>query len=112
MSVASTGKGDLAPFSEVAHRYTSGVDDEAIAYTAESFRKLRKELETQDPAAVRHVREQFVAILDQIAKDPERAAALAQMTSRQRIAEIARMTIKPAESALAAPAAPPPRQVS
>ena len=52
------------------------------------------------------------AILDQIAKDPERAAALAQMTSRQRIAEIARMTIKPAESALAAPAAPAPRQVS
>ncbi len=49
-------------------------------------------------------------ILDQIAKDPEKAAALAQMTSRQRIAEIARMTIKPAESALAA--APAPRQVS
>lgn len=40
-----SGKGDLKPFAQVAHRYCSGVDDEAVAYTAESFRKLRGELE-------------------------------------------------------------------
>lgn len=40
-----SGKGDLKPYAQVCHRYVSGVDDEAIGYTAESFRKLRKELE-------------------------------------------------------------------
>jgi S-DNA-T family DNA segregation ATPase FtsK/SpoIIIE len=39
-----SGKGDLKPFAQVAHRYVSGVDDEAIAYTRESFAKLRGEL--------------------------------------------------------------------
>ncbi len=40
-----SGKGDLKPFSRVAHRYTSGIDDEAIGYTAKSMRMLRAELE-------------------------------------------------------------------
>ncbi len=40
-----SGKGDLKPFAQIAHRYTSGVDDEAIEYTATSFQMLRKELE-------------------------------------------------------------------
>lgn len=40
-----SGKGDLRPFAQVSHRYCSGVDDEAIGYTAESFRLLRRELE-------------------------------------------------------------------
>ena len=40
-----SGKGDLKPFAQIAHRYTSGVDDEAIEYTAKSFQMLRKELE-------------------------------------------------------------------
>lgn len=39
------GKGDLEPFAQVCHRYTSGLDDEAIAYAAESARLLRVELE-------------------------------------------------------------------
>jgi hypothetical protein len=37
-------RGD-AGHAQVCHRYASGVDDEAVAYTAESFRLLRKELE-------------------------------------------------------------------
>jgi DNA segregation ATPase FtsK/SpoIIIE, S-DNA-T family len=40
-----SGKGDLKPFAQISHRYTSGVDDEAIGYTAKSFQLLRKELE-------------------------------------------------------------------
>jgi DNA segregation ATPase FtsK/SpoIIIE, S-DNA-T family len=40
-----SGKGDLKSYAQVAHRYTSGVDDEAIAYTRKSFRLLREELE-------------------------------------------------------------------
>ena len=40
-----SGKGDLRPFAQVSHRYCSGVDDEAIGHTAESFRLLRRELE-------------------------------------------------------------------
>ncbi|MFC4910911.1 hypothetical protein [Actinomadura gamaensis] len=39
------GKGDLEPLAQVCHRYTSGMDDEAVAYTAESARLLRAELE-------------------------------------------------------------------
>ncbi len=40
-----SGKGDLKPFADIAHRYCSGVDDEAIGYTAQSFKMLRKEVE-------------------------------------------------------------------
>jgi len=40
-----SGKGDLRPFAQVSHRYCSGVDDEAVGYTAESFKMLRRELE-------------------------------------------------------------------
>ena len=39
------GKGDLEPLAQVCHRYCSGLDDDAIAYAAESARKLRAELE-------------------------------------------------------------------
>jgi len=39
------GKGDLEPLAQVCHRYVSGLDDEAIAYTAESARMLRAELD-------------------------------------------------------------------
>lgn len=39
------GKGDLAPLGKVAHRYVSGVDDESLAYAAESARLLRTEVE-------------------------------------------------------------------
>ena len=39
------GKGDLEPLAQVCHRYVSGLDDESIAYAAESFRMLRKELD-------------------------------------------------------------------
>jgi len=41
------GKGDLEPFARVSHRYVSGLDDEAIAYAAESLRMLRRELDTR-----------------------------------------------------------------
>jgi len=40
-----SGKGDLEPFAQVSHRYVSGLDDEAIAYAAQSVRLLRKDLE-------------------------------------------------------------------
>ncbi len=39
------GKGDLEPFAQVCHRYCSGLDDEAVAYAADSARMLRAELE-------------------------------------------------------------------
>jgi S-DNA-T family DNA segregation ATPase FtsK/SpoIIIE len=39
------GKGDLEPLAQVCHRYVSGLDDESIAYAAESLRMLRKELD-------------------------------------------------------------------
>jgi S-DNA-T family DNA segregation ATPase FtsK/SpoIIIE len=38
------GKGDLEPLAKVCHRYVSGLDDESIAYTAESLALLRTEL--------------------------------------------------------------------
>lgn len=38
------GKGDLEPLAQVCHRYTSGVDDDAVAYAAESVRKLKAEV--------------------------------------------------------------------
>jgi S-DNA-T family DNA segregation ATPase FtsK/SpoIIIE len=39
------GKGDLEPLAQVCHRYVSGLDDESIAYAAESLAMLRRELE-------------------------------------------------------------------
>jgi S-DNA-T family DNA segregation ATPase FtsK/SpoIIIE len=39
------GKGDLEPVAQVCHRYCSGLDDESIAYAAESARLLKVELE-------------------------------------------------------------------
>jgi DNA segregation ATPase FtsK/SpoIIIE, S-DNA-T family len=38
------GSGDLDPLEKVCHRFCSGVDDESIAYTAESLRLLRAEI--------------------------------------------------------------------
>jgi S-DNA-T family DNA segregation ATPase FtsK/SpoIIIE len=40
-----SGKGDLEPFAQVSHRYCSGLDDDSIAYAAESAVMLRRELE-------------------------------------------------------------------
>jgi S-DNA-T family DNA segregation ATPase FtsK/SpoIIIE len=39
-----SGKGDLEPFAQVSHRYCSGMDDESVAYAAESARLLKEEL--------------------------------------------------------------------
>jgi DNA segregation ATPase FtsK/SpoIIIE, S-DNA-T family len=39
------GKGDLEPLAQVCHRYVSSLDDESIAYSAESLRLLRAELQ-------------------------------------------------------------------
>jgi DNA segregation ATPase FtsK/SpoIIIE, S-DNA-T family len=44
------GAGDLEPLAQVCHRYVSGLDDEAIAYAAESARKLRAEVDRRGPA--------------------------------------------------------------
>ena len=44
------GKGDLEPFAQVAYRYCSGLDDDAIAYTAESLRLLRAEFTARSKA--------------------------------------------------------------
>lgn len=44
------GKGDLEALAQVCHRYCSGLDDEAIAYTAESLRLLRTELDRRSVA--------------------------------------------------------------
>jgi DNA segregation ATPase FtsK/SpoIIIE, S-DNA-T family len=38
-----SGKGDLDPLAKICHRYTSGLDDESIAYAAESARLLKAE---------------------------------------------------------------------
>jgi DNA segregation ATPase FtsK/SpoIIIE, S-DNA-T family len=38
------GKGDLEPLAQVSYRYCSGLDDEAIAYAADSVSILRAEL--------------------------------------------------------------------
>ena len=38
------GSGDLDPLERVCHRFVSGVDDESIAYAAESLRLLRAEV--------------------------------------------------------------------
>ena len=39
------GSGDLDPLEQVSHRFVSGVDDESIAYAAESLKLLRAEIE-------------------------------------------------------------------
>ena len=39
------GSGDLDPLERVAHRFTSGIHDEAIGYAAESLKLLRAEIE-------------------------------------------------------------------
>jgi DNA segregation ATPase FtsK/SpoIIIE, S-DNA-T family len=44
------GKGDLEPLAQVAHRYTSGLDEESLSYVAESVRLLRRELERRSAA--------------------------------------------------------------
>jgi S-DNA-T family DNA segregation ATPase FtsK/SpoIIIE len=41
------GKGDLDPLGQVCDRYVSGLDDDSIAYAAESARLLRAELEAR-----------------------------------------------------------------
>ncbi|MGW3351265.1 cell division protein FtsK [Nonomuraea rubra] len=38
------GTGDLDPYDKVCHRYVSGIEDEAIAYAADSLTLLRKEV--------------------------------------------------------------------
>jgi S-DNA-T family DNA segregation ATPase FtsK/SpoIIIE len=38
------GTGDLDPFEQCAHRFISGIDDESIAYAAESLKRLRAEV--------------------------------------------------------------------
>ena len=38
------GSGDLDPLEQCSHRFVSGIDDEAIAYAAESLRLLRAEI--------------------------------------------------------------------
>ena len=43
------GAGDLEPLAQVCHRYVSGLDDEAIAYVAESCRMLRAEVDRRGP---------------------------------------------------------------
>lgn len=39
------GSGDLDPLEQVSHRFVSGIDDASIAYTAESLKLLRAEIE-------------------------------------------------------------------
>ncbi|HMH91916.1 MAG TPA: hypothetical protein VK586_12640 [Streptosporangiaceae bacterium] len=45
-----SGTGDLEPLARVCHRYCSGMDDESIAYAAESARMLRNEVERRQGA--------------------------------------------------------------
>jgi S-DNA-T family DNA segregation ATPase FtsK/SpoIIIE len=44
------GSGDFDPLAKVAHRFTSGIDDESIAYAAKSLNLLRAELERRAAA--------------------------------------------------------------
>jgi S-DNA-T family DNA segregation ATPase FtsK/SpoIIIE len=41
------GKGDLEPLGQVCHRYVSGLDDDSVAYAAQSARMLRAEVATR-----------------------------------------------------------------
>jgi S-DNA-T family DNA segregation ATPase FtsK/SpoIIIE len=43
------GTGDLDAVERVAHRFVSGIDDDAIAYAAESLRLLRAEIGRRSP---------------------------------------------------------------
>jgi S-DNA-T family DNA segregation ATPase FtsK/SpoIIIE len=43
------GTGDLDPLEAVSHRFVSGIDDDSIAYAAESLRLLRAEVEKRSP---------------------------------------------------------------
>ena len=43
------GAGDLEPLAQVCYRYVSGLDDEAIAYVAQSCRMLRAEVDRRGP---------------------------------------------------------------
>jgi len=43
------GAGDLEPLAQVCYRYVSGLDDEAIAYVAQSVRMLRAEVDRRGP---------------------------------------------------------------
>ena len=43
------GAGDLEPLAQVCHRYVSGLDDEAIAYVAQSVKMLRAEVDRRAP---------------------------------------------------------------
>jgi S-DNA-T family DNA segregation ATPase FtsK/SpoIIIE len=43
------GTGDLDPLEQCSHRFVSGIDDESVAYTAQSLRLLRAELGNRAP---------------------------------------------------------------
>ena len=43
------GAGDLEPLAQVCYRYVSGLDDESIAYVAQSVRMLRAEVDRRGP---------------------------------------------------------------
>jgi DNA segregation ATPase FtsK/SpoIIIE, S-DNA-T family len=43
------GTGDLDPFELLCDRFVSGIDDESVAYAAESLAKLRTEVERRSP---------------------------------------------------------------
>jgi DNA segregation ATPase FtsK/SpoIIIE, S-DNA-T family len=53
-----SGKGDLEMFAQVSHRYVSGLNDDAIAYTAASVHALREELERRSTVLTRIPRDQ------------------------------------------------------
>jgi DNA segregation ATPase FtsK/SpoIIIE, S-DNA-T family len=38
------GSGDLDPMEQICHRYVSGIDDDPIAYAAQSLKLLRAEI--------------------------------------------------------------------
>jgi len=52
------GKGDLEPLAQVSHRYSSGLDDESVAYAAGSLAALRRELENRSQALKKIPKEQ------------------------------------------------------
>ena len=54
-STSYAGKGDLEPLAQVCHRYMSGLDDESIAYAAESLKMLRAELERRGPRSSKKI---------------------------------------------------------
>ena len=53
-----SGKGDLEALARISHRYVGGLDDEAIAYGADSMAKLRAELERRSGIFKKIPREQ------------------------------------------------------